>query len=153
MSSGHFLPGLVDTGRTHSLRILCAPRLAVEGSRHNLHAVKLLLSAPRRDLPMLENVVVEDCTPKQDPLVTTGAGNAASERGCGLKGGELRVDELLHVALAVTRPEHIRRIYHHVVREHNQSLAKEIHLPIRRTTERQVHLEFPRAFELSLRVV
>jgi hypothetical protein len=102
MPSGHCLLGLVDAGRTHSLSILRAPRLAGEGSRRNLHAVKLLLSTFRRDLPVLESIVVEDCTPKQYPLVTTGAGNATSERVCGLKGGELRVDELLHVALAIT---------------------------------------------------
>ena len=101
---------------------------------------------------MLENIVVEDCTPKQDPLVTTGTGNAASERGCGLKGGELRVDELLHVAPAVTRPENIGSIHQHVVRKHIEGLAKGIHLPIRRTAERQVQLELPGVFALSLRV-
>src|SRR5271157_2898983 len=87
MPSGHGLLGLVDAGRTHSLSILRAPRLATEGSRRNLQAVKLLRAPLRRDLPVLESVVVEDCTPQQDPLVTPGAGHAPSERGCGLKGG------------------------------------------------------------------
>jgi len=87
MPSGHGLLGLVDAGRTHSLRILRAPRLAMEGSLRNLHAVKLLRTPLRRDLPVLESVVVENGTPQQDPLVTTGAGYAPSERGCGLKGG------------------------------------------------------------------
>src|SRR5436305_14910453 len=85
--SDHSRPGLVDAGRTLFLIILRAPWLAVEGSRRNLHSVKLLFSTLRRGLPMLEDVVVEDCMPKQDPFVSTRVGDAARERGCGLKGG------------------------------------------------------------------
>jgi hypothetical protein len=68
--SGHGLLGLVDGRRTHFLSILRASRLAVDGSRSNLHALKLLRSALCGDLPVLESVVVEDCTTKQDPLLT-----------------------------------------------------------------------------------
>jgi hypothetical protein len=131
LPSGHGLLGLVDGRRTYSLSSLRAPLLAVEGSRRNLLVLKLLLSPHRRDLPVLESVAVENCTLQQDPLVTTRTGHAASVAV--VQDGELRGDELLQVALAVTRPEHIGPKKQHVVRKHVEGHPEGIHLPIRKT--------------------